>query len=96
MIAGINVPTTNLRHEPLRPSWDCLTCGDAWPCKVARHRMLDSYTTVALALTMAAYFTDACAELATGDVGELHRRFLGWVRDAEQPREPAFRPPTFG
>lgn len=67
-------------HHPIRPIWTCVVCGDPWPCQLAREWMLRTYTLVPRSLTMASYFTQACEELTTLGVGEIHGRFLGWIR----------------
>jgi hypothetical protein len=67
-------------HEPLRPSWKCAADGADWPCVEAREHMLTAWTPVPRALTMATYFTQACEDLSTAPAGEIHRRFLGWIR----------------
>jgi hypothetical protein len=100
IITGINVAETTFQHaevhEPERPFWICGVDGLDWPCPARRQAMLESWEPTTLAIVMAGYFVQACAELSSGDVGEIHRRFLGWVRDAERSTSVDDRPTATG
>lgn len=65
------------RHDPLRPSWACDTCGLEWPCADARERMMTTWASVPRGLAMAASWAQAIEDL--GDTKGLYLRFLGWV-----------------
>ena len=69
-------------HHPQRPSWVCSGCGDLWPCHTRRLELLAEYTgaVISLGLNMAAHFIDACVDLPGHLAGDLHGRFLGWIR----------------
>jgi hypothetical protein len=84
--AGPNVAEllSHGHHQPMRPTWDCDTCGAEWPCAPAREHVLTSWTLFARGLTMHAYFEEACQELEHAPAKLMWRRFLGWIRD-DQP-----------
>ena len=72
-------------HRPRRPSWLCTSCGQPWPCLVARQELLREHADarVSLALDLARDFGDAVSDLPGLPVPELYVRFLGWVRRTE-------------
>jgi hypothetical protein len=72
-------------HRPRRPSWLCTSCGQPWPCLVARQELLREHADarVSLALDLARDFGDAVGDLPGLPVPELYVRFLGWVRRTE-------------
>ena len=69
-------------HRPIRPTWRCQDCADAWPCAPARQALLHEYaeTRVQLALDLARDFGDAVTDLPGEPVPKLYVRFLGWIR----------------
>jgi hypothetical protein len=69
-------------HQPVRPMWTCSSCGRDWPCPSQRGQLLAEYegATTSLGLMMSEYLQDAAQDLPTAYAGELHRRFLGWIR----------------
>jgi hypothetical protein len=69
-------------HQPMRPSWDCSACAAPWPCQSKRGQLLAQYTgaQVSLGLLMGVQMCDASRELTQLRAGELHQRFLGWIR----------------
>ncbi len=69
-------------HVPIRPGWVCAACGVAWPCSTRRQQLADEYdgAAVSLAVLMSSYLLDAAADLPLSQAGDLHVRFLGWVR----------------
>jgi hypothetical protein len=74
---------TTTRHEPLRPSWACGACGQAWPCSPARVQLGEAYgeERVSLATQMAVQLGRAAGELpATTTSRELYERFVEWTR----------------
>lgn len=70
------------KHQPRRPVWTCRQCGHEWPCVPARAYILEAWEQTSRAMTMAAYFLQACEDMPAAPAGELYRRFLGWVRNA--------------
>lgn len=71
-----------MQHLPDRPAWTCGGCGQEWPCEPARRHFLANYedSSVSLSLVMASHFAEACRDLPHARAGELHYRFLGWIR----------------
>ncbi|WP_431926637.1 flavin reductase [Micromonospora wenchangensis] len=69
-------------HHPVPPAWTCGGCGADWPCRPGRRQLLAEYREgrVALALYLAAQLAAAGRDLARLPAGELHHRFLGWIR----------------
>ncbi len=74
----------DLVHVPATPTWDCTGCREPWPCSNRRTRLLAQYdgARMSLYLTMAMKLCDAAGDLREVPAGELHDRFLGWVRRA--------------
>jgi len=74
-------------HVPVRRSWACVSCGQPWPCRVARAELLDEYADcpAALGLYLGCAFVECCSELDEADAGELYRRFFGWLRWRRTP-----------
>lgn len=67
-------------HLPTRPAWDCMTCGQDWPCAVARHDLRSEMHPGALAVYAGSHLADASADMPQLDPQSLHDRFLGWTR----------------
>jgi hypothetical protein len=36
MLSGSCAPIDPEKHQPIRPEWTCLVCGEAWPCPTDR------------------------------------------------------------
>jgi hypothetical protein len=72
-------------HLPLRPSFDCATCGEPWPCASARVELIQEYheQTMRLLQYLAGQMGDAMGQAVKshdwGRVDNLYDRFLGWV-----------------
>jgi hypothetical protein len=69
-------------HNPVRPTWTCGGCPSAWPCATRRAELLAEYAGCAtsLAFYLGVCLTEAAHDLPHALAGELHRRFLGWLR----------------
>lgn len=74
-------------HRPGRPHWHCTTCGDHWPCPPARRAMLAAVGSAGLSgLRAAMWAAQADAESDFAQLGtlarhgDLHDRFVGWVK----------------
>lgn len=69
-------------HQPVRPIWTCASCGRDWPCPTRREQLLAEYegATISLGLAMSAYLQEAAQDLPKAYAGDLHRRFLSWIR----------------
>jgi hypothetical protein len=71
-------------HLPKRPTWDCDTCGQTWPCANAKADLLAEYLgnhsalLVYLGLRHWEAFDDFAATSAIPP--DLEERFFGWVR----------------
>lgn len=74
--------SVGLRHSPLRPSWDCGTCGQPWPCPPARVELGERYAgdRVGLAVYVGMQLDHAAREMATADASDLYERFVSWTR----------------
>lgn len=70
-----------MEHTPDRPSWDCHSCGRAWPCAPARRRLRAefSYFPSVLRIYLVGQLTAAAGELDDAKPAELYDRFLAWV-----------------
>ncbi|MET7707115.1 flavin reductase [Micromonospora sp. NPDC005413] len=85
--------TDNADHPLLKPTWRCRTCGIAWPCSVAKLRLLGQYRGRPVELvehlkTLQAEATEHLTELYGGTPPDgLTERFVGWVQ-ARQPPNP--------
>ena len=77
-------------HE--RPGWDCLDCGEPWPCVSARVGLLDEYRAFPslLRVYLSAQMYDALDDLmALGEPpADLYDRFLGWARNGVAGEQP--------
>lgn len=62
-------------HRPMRPAWDCVTCGMPYPCPDARATLAagDSWTA---ATYLASQFVLAVNDLPAVPVVDLYARFL--------------------
>jgi hypothetical protein len=73
-------------HGPVLPLWTCGGCGAPWPCATRKQELQAEFedATVSLALYMGAYLVSAAEDLVWIPAGYLHRRFLGWTREADR------------
>ena len=71
-------------HGPITPIWICGGCGMPWPCPTRRRQLQAEYADapVSLALYLGAYLVQAAQDMPWTPAGVLHRRFLGWTREA--------------
>lgn len=74
-----------VNHLGKRPSWDCLACGQPWPCAQAKDELLHEFRRYPSSLTvyMSSYMCEALDDLtAHGEAPppDLFERFLSWVR----------------
>lgn len=69
-------------HIPERAAaYDCMRCGQSWPCEPARARLLAlPRVPGALGARMAGELVQAMEVLPPGPPGALYQRFLGWIR----------------
>ncbi len=71
-------------HIRVRPSWDCATCGQPWPCANAKEDLLREFGRYPSVLTifMATQMYDAFDDLASHGApppADLYERFLDWI-----------------
>ncbi len=72
-------------HNPRPPSWDCMGCGDDWPCPTRRRELvaeLGDNPWNPLFVAMAGNFLRAVQDMRATPAGMLYDRFLGWVGGA--------------
>lgn len=69
-------------HQPERPSWDCLSCRQPWPCPPARVQLGEAYgpDRAGLGMYLGALLFAAVAEMPTVSSGDLFDRFIAWTR----------------
>lgn len=69
-------------HIPIKPGWICAGCGRDYPCRTRQAQLLAEYdqAPMSLALLMGADFAEAANDMPDLLAGELHARFLGWIR----------------
>ena len=73
-------------HMPGRPGWDCLTCGEPWPCAPAKVHLSEEYRGAHSSLMVYLHLqlkevVDAAAKAHDwGKVDDLYDRFVGWTR----------------
>ncbi|MFE9193495.1 hypothetical protein ACFYL6_28245 [Micromonospora sp. NPDC007208] len=72
-------------HGPVMPIWSCGGCGLPWPCPTRKRELRAEYADapVLLALYLGSYLVQATEDMPWTSAGVLHRRFLGWTRQAE-------------
>lgn len=72
-------------HRPVSGSWECVGCGSAWPCRTRRLQLRAEFdgTRVSLSIYMSRFFVAAAQDLPYVPSGQLHHRFLGWIRHPE-------------
>ena len=73
-------------HGPVPPLWTCGGCAAPWPCSTRKRELRAEYADapVSLTLYLGSYFVCAAEDLHWVPAGALHRRFLGWIREADQ------------
>jgi hypothetical protein len=66
----------------MRPSWNCVACGQPWPCAVRRGELSrdDSDERVQPAVLLVASMVECARDLLDLDAMVLWRRFHGWRR----------------
>jgi hypothetical protein len=71
-----------VNHLPMQPSWRCTACDATWPCPAARAQLRAEFAdeTVSLAMYLGRCMIDAAADRPDLAPGDLHRRFLAWIR----------------
>jgi hypothetical protein len=69
----------------MRPQWICAGCAQDWPCPTRRGQLTAEYdrARVCLSLVMTSHFVEASVDLRDVPAGELHLRFLGWLRSTQ-------------
>jgi hypothetical protein len=77
--------TETHEHLSTRPSWDCVACGQPWPCANAKTMLLAEFRDFpsVLAIYMSSQMHEAFIDLtAHGPLppADLYDRFLGWIR----------------
>ncbi|WIM94831.1 hypothetical protein ACTOB_006885 [Actinoplanes oblitus] len=79
-----------VEHTRERPSWECRSCGCAWPCEPARAILAAESDRVSLALYMSGHLEQAVADLPRRPPHEMFDRFLRWthVRPARRKGPP--------
>jgi hypothetical protein len=68
-------------HRPHRPNWDCIACGEAWPCDPARTDLAATFSRTRLAIYQVAQLTVAAADMPSAPPAELYERFIAWTRN---------------
>lgn len=81
-LSGMLHSVTVSTHLPMRPGWNCVGCGAAWPCPSARAQLRAEYdgALVSLAMYLGRCFVEAAEDLPQQPAGCLHERFVGWIR----------------
>ena len=71
-------------HLPMRPKWDCDTCGQGWPCDPAREALAaETGGGTALAILMWTYLEDFALDTDPGcPLTGAFERFISWTRSA--------------
>lgn len=70
-------------HLPQRPSWQCTSCDQPWPCPPARVQLGEAYAgdPFGLAMYAATLLEQAAAEVDNHVTPrELYERFVAWTR----------------
>lgn len=86
-------------HIPRRPTWDCSSCGQPWPCRSKQRRLQAEYrdAPISLYLALSMRLVDATADLRHVPAGALYDRFVRWANirlpqtmpTAHDPGEPS-------
>lgn len=72
--------TATTEHVAVRPSWDCVACGKAWPCDPAREALAVELDRVQLGIYMCGNLTEAVGDMTRIPPDEAFERFLAWTR----------------
>nr|MDT0657727.1 hypothetical protein [Micromonospora sp. DSM 115978] len=65
-------------HGPPRPGWNCVACGEEWPCVTRRGQLAELCRTPHMrAVYMAQYLADATADLGHLSTAEVTERIVG-------------------
>jgi hypothetical protein len=67
-------------HGPSRPGWNCLACGEPWPCPTRKRQLKELCHCNIRTLTryMSEYLRDARTEITSLSPAEISERFVGW------------------
>lgn len=81
-------------HCAVRPVWDCITCGQPWPCAPAKVLLAEEYVDdrSALLVYLASCMLDALDDSfrhCGPEPARLYDRMLGWARVAAARRAQA-------
>ncbi len=87
-------------HQPDRPTWDCLACGEPWPCAPGKVELVEQGSVHRRSLRL---YLESCAIDMIDDRVDGHRvsgrddaiydRVLGWL--TASPLTPADDPSTY-
>jgi hypothetical protein len=81
--SGEEVRVTTLigaeEHAAERPSWQCRSCGEPWPCDPARDRLAAGMGRVNLSVYMWSSLEEAARDMPDGPPQELFERFIRWT-----------------
>jgi hypothetical protein len=71
-------------HRPLRPQWNCRSCGAQWPCAPAKEGLIEAYAhdRVGLLVYLAGLLVHAVQEVDGAPPHELLERFVCWAKCA--------------
>ena len=72
--------TDQTEHDADRETWDCLVCGEPWPCAPAKVYMLETMRPTELAIAQWQHLEEAVFTLGGKNSKALWDRFLGWSR----------------
>ncbi|MGC5287545.1 hypothetical protein [Micromonospora sp. DT231] len=83
-------------HGPVMPIWTCSGCSLPWPCPTKKRELRAEYAdaSVSLTLYLGSYLVQATEDMPWTSAGLLHRRFLGWTREAELSKPAVQQPGT--
>lgn len=76
-------------HVRERPSWECRSCGEAWPCLSARVILAAESDRISLGLYMAGHLEQAVSDLPRRPPHEMFDRFLRWIHARPSSRKRA-------
>ncbi|MEU8190835.1 hypothetical protein [Micromonospora sp. WMMD712] len=67
-------------HGPSRPDWNCLVCGDPWPCLTRKRQLkeLCRCNVRTLVRYLTSYLPDAHAEITGMSSADITDRIVGW------------------
>jgi hypothetical protein len=68
-----------VEHIPRRPSWDCSTCGQPWPCGTARTEIASGGDSTSRIIYLEIQLSHAQADMPQTPIGELYQRFIAWL-----------------